>query len=579
MFMGLVALVADIGYAYAERQRIQGMIDMAGMTTLLTIAQITPTNAEASVDTILTANSVDPSIIESVTLVQDNQGRNLTIDAQLPIGAMFGQLFNFTTYSTDVQSMTTAVRAPLPQPELSGFGLFSCTDLTINNDMGSYDSAVGPNHGPPAGFPTITSCTGGGTNCNDELLIGANGDVFFHGATVYGNVVAGGSVIITDPTTDNRVTGQVRVGTDTSEVLGNDGTQYNEPFTDPGCSEGSKFPDHFLEDSTEAATHDHPHPSVAMKTLTFTRKREIESNVIGNDSDGDGETDGYGLPDSSTGTCCITDGFTVTTIRGDREYTLGNRITEQDDTDDGLGAVAGTIDNSTAATEEDILFHNSPTHGTFNTPTDCTAIASTSSGFGNLSEDCNLGSSTFGWAMDITLADELGGWIWDASGTQDDAHFHTGVAYFFHEIHLNGKRGARFHGDWEIDGPSIWFIHGNGEGVINDDDFKGNNAEFSYEGTCNGSACGSATDVPGLRIYATDGTKLDMAGNYKMAVDVTAPDAEVDMTGTSGVLGRVIAGSITMGGNASFQFDEQLQEGDINQPFIPDGADFARIVW
>lgn len=151
------------------------------------------------------------------------------------------------------------------------------------------------------------------------------------------------------------------------------------------------------------------------------------------------------------------------------------------------------------------------------------------------------------------------------------------MTYFFHEMELNGNKEHRFRGDWEVDGPVVWMIHGNGRSN-KDIDFKGNNAEFFYDGLCGGMACAAGAQIPALRLYATQDSVLDLKGNFdNLAVDVIAPGAVLDMTGTSGVLGRVLADVIDMNGNSDFNFDVQLLQGDPGQPFDIE-VEAARIV-
>lgn len=337
LLMGFVVLVADFGYTYAERQRSQGVLDMAGLTTLVTVTSLDQASAESSVDEVLAANSVDPNVVDDVQLLVQGNGINITIDATLPVASLFGKLFGFDQYPTAVTSVTSAV-VQLEPPVLGGFGMFSCTSMHINRTMWSYDSRVGPNQGPPDGFPNITGCLGGGPNCGDELLIGSNGDVFFDGATVYGNVVAGGSILY-GMGSGNRISGDARAGAPapggiSSSVTVGGARFFDEPFDPIDCDEEEHLPDHFLDHDGDSG---HSHSGQG----NYTPKREVEL-----DDDPDLETDGTGSPGSVVG------GFWIETIKGPRMYTMGNRRGQ------GTGAA-----NGFGAGDEDILFHDNPGDG------------------------------------------------------------------------------------------------------------------------------------------------------------------------------------------------------------------------
>jgi hypothetical protein len=502
VFVGFFGLVADVGYAFSEKERTQAALDAAGFASLLTAAP-TQSAMETSIREVLTASSVDPSVVTQVRLTSQGRGVNLRIEALVPTSASFSSLFGMSTFSTHVLSVTTG-EIEYPQIPLSGFGLFACDELQVRNNIDSFDSRLGPYEGLPVSMPHAGTCSGG-SNCGNNVLVGSNGDVVFKGANLWGAVATATGTVRKSGGGLDRVNRHVRVPGNASDspnpidssVVVYGQKLYNAGFPPIDCRESVHFDDHLLDHDADSG-HVHAGSGPASRR-TFTSRRAIEDL-----DDGRGDMN--------------------FAYKG-RLYSLGNRT----------------------KSPQSRMYLDSPKSG---------------------------GK----WGFNPCDAEEAGGFNLSLSGGGGGCQvsgaplvLHTGFVYFFHEVVLTNSAVVEVTGDFETEGPAVIFVHGNAKDVgPSDQDLKGNGATFRYTGTCSGFPCPAGNQPPALAFLATDRSRLEMKGNFEIVADVLAPGAEIDLTGTSGTLGRIFGDLVSISSNAvDFNYDEALGDGDIEQYFRP----------
>jgi hypothetical protein len=147
----------------------------------------------------------------------------------------------------------------------------------------------------------------------------------------------------------------------------------------------------------------------------------------------------------------------------------------------------------------------------------------------------------------------------------------TGFVYFFHHIELSRSTSIEVTGDYQEEGPALLFLHGNGlDGGPRDLDMSGGGATFRYIGSCGGSSCPPDLRPPALAILATDRSRLEIAGDFQLVVDVLAPGAEVHLSSTSGILGRILGGKVSMRSSwVRFHHDQAQAKRDLEEYFRP----------
>lgn len=503
LFLGMVSLVVDVGYAYVRRQQAQERLDMAALASLLT-TDVTDASQLASVRNILSANDMDPDVVTSVSVVNSGTAVSVDVDATVPVQSFFARIAGIDTFSLGITSVATAV-VSYPNAPIDGFGLFACNQLTVKNVVDSFDSAQGDYQGPPSTMPFNGTCDAG-TNCGNEVLIGSNNDIVFDGCQVWGGVISATGRVYVGGGAGNAVDRSIRVPGFASDspapidagITVHGSKIYNAGMDPIDCTEPTHFPDHFLDHNSDGG-HVHTAPSGPAARRTYSSKRAVE------DLD-DGLTD-VGFP-----------------IKG-FNYNLGNR--------------------TMAPLSQ--LYIDSPVSG----------------------------SGRYAFAK--CLAEEAGGFILQYSsgggGCQvsgDTAVFRTGYVYIFHEVVLTNSADIEVTGDFEAEGPAIFFVHGNYDTAPPSADFNGNGADFIYTGTCSGNPCATGNQKPALAIYATEESFIDLAGNFDLVADIVAPGAFVDMQGTSGTLGRILGDIVALGSGAvTFHYDVQYGSGDIQQYFNP----------
>ncbi len=141
--------------------------------------------------------------------------------------------------------------------------------------------------------------------------------------------------------------------------------------------------------------------------------------------------------------------------------------------------------------------------------------------------------------------------------------------YFYENIAVDGKGALTISGNTNIYVHTNFTVSGGDAIVVTQgpvEIYIGGTGSFAGQGIVN------ATGVPGnLQIFGLGaGTSLSFSGQSDFYGAIYAPDSSITMGGIASYFGAAIGGSVTLGGNNMFHYDESLSQ---NGPFV--GYDIA----